>query len=151
MSTPPPAPSSPGPSSRRRWHPAAVAAAAAAAAVGTWAAWLGWETGYRTDPVTGAVSGPYSVGQVVACAGTLLLLAVVAGRAAPPWWVAPAVTIGFTAAWTMHAAGTDDSGLYGVGTLMLLVGLGTASALVCTAAWLLGRRRRRAHQGSPAQ
>ena len=121
----------------------AVAALAALAAALTWAAWLGWESGYRTDPVTGAVSGPYSVGQVVGCGLTLAVVAVVAGRWSPPWFVAPALTVAFTAAWTVDAVGKDDTGLFAVGALLLLVGLGTASALVCTVAWLLGRRRRR--------
>ncbi len=144
----PPPPSGPsGPSALRTLG---VVAGAALAAVATWAAWLGWESGYTTDPATGAVSGPYSVAQVAGCVLTLLVLAVVAGRWAPPWFVAPAITLAFTAAWTVHAASTDDSGLYGVGALMLLVGLGTASMLVCTASWLVARRRRRRPVPAPA-
>lgn len=111
----------------------------AVAAVATWWAWLGWESGYTTDPATGAVSGPYAVWQVVACGVTLLVLAVVAGWWSAPWFAAPAITLPFTAAWTVHAARVDDTGLFAVGAVLLLVGLGTASALVCTTVWLIRR------------
>lgn len=129
-------------SSSGRLRTVAVVLGAALAAVATWVAWLGWESGYRTDPATGAVSGPYSVAQVVGCVLTLVVIAAAAGWWAPPWFVAPAVTLGFTTAWTLDAAATDDTGLFAVGTLLLLVGLGAGSALVGAVAWLVGRRRR---------
>jgi len=126
----------------------AVVVGAAVAAVATWAAWLAWESGYRTDPATGAVSGPYAGWQVAGCVLTLVLVAAVAGWWAPPWFVAPAVTLAFTAAWAARAAATDDTGLFAVGAVFLLVGLGTGSALVCTIAWLVHRHRHRHRRGA---
>lgn len=131
------------PAGARALRAGAQVAACALAAVLTWFAWLGWESGYITDPATGAVSGPYAVWQVVACGLTLLALALVAGWWAPPWLAAPAITLGFTLAWTVEAAATDDSGLFAVGTMLLLVGLGTLTVLVCTAVWLMRRHRAR--------
>lgn len=119
-----------------------VALLAAVAAAATWFGWLGWESGYVTDPATGAVSGPYSVAQVAGCVVTLLVVGAVAGWSAAPWWVAPAITLAFTAAWTVDAAAGDDSGLFVVGAGLVLVGLALGSGLVCTLAWLLARRRR---------
>ncbi|GAB4069653.1 hypothetical protein GCM10028777_32310 [Angustibacter speluncae] len=121
-----------------------VALLAAVAAAATWFAWLGWESGYVTDPATGTVTGPYSVVQVAGCVVTLLVVAAVAGWFAAPWWVAPAITLAFTAAWTVDAAASDDSGLFVVGAGLVLVGLALGSGLVCTGAWLLARRGRRA-------
>ena len=72
-----------------------VVVLAALASAATWWAWLGWESGYVTDPATGAVTGPYSVAQVAACVLTLVVVALVAGWFAAPWWVAPAITVAF--------------------------------------------------------
>jgi hypothetical protein len=119
-----------------------VAVLAAVGAVATWWAWLGWESGYVTDPDSGAVSGPYSVAQVAGCVLTLVALAAVAGWFAAPWWVVPALSAAFTAAWTVDAARRDDSGLFVVGAGLVLVGVALGSGLVCTAAWLAARRRR---------
>jgi len=45
--------------------------------VALWWAWLGRDTGYQVDPVTGATSGPYQVWQVVGCVLCLAVLATV--------------------------------------------------------------------------
>ncbi|MGK5441667.1 hypothetical protein ACSNN7_07555 [Micromonospora sp. URMC 105] len=113
----------------------------AVAAVATWGAWLGWDTGYTTDPETGAVSGPYQAWQVAGCVLTLALITAVAGWRLRPWLVAPVLTVAFTAAWTVHAASTDDSGLWAVGAGLVLVGTGLGTTVVSTVAHLLGRRR----------
>ena len=87
----------------------------AAVTIGTWAAWLGWESGYRTDPRTGATSGPYTVWQVVGAVLTLVVVAAVAGWLLSPVLVAPVMTVAFTAAWSGHAAAstTPGSGWWG--------------------------------------
>ncbi|MBM0256150.1 hypothetical protein [Micromonospora sp. 4G55] len=113
----------------------------AVAAVATWWAWLGWDTGYTTDPETGAVSGPYQPWQVAGCVLTLALVAAVGGWRLRPWLVAPVLTVAFTAAWTVHAASTDDSGLWAVGAALVLVGTGIGTTVVSGVAHLLRRRR----------
>ena len=118
--------------------------ALAVATVLTWAAWLSWETGYRTDAETGSVSGPYSWWQVAGCVLTLAVLAAVAGRHLHPLVVVPVMAIAFTVAWSVDAAGADESGLWPVGAFLVLVGVAGGSALVAG----LGRLSRR--RGVPA-
>ncbi|WP_328653906.1 hypothetical protein OG598_08595 [Micromonospora sp. NBC_00330] len=108
----------------------------AAATVGAWILWLGWDTRYTVDAQTGASSGPYEPWQVIGCVVTLVLLAALAGTRLSPWLVAPVMTVAFTAVWSWRAAGTDDSGLWAVGAVLVLVGMAVGSAL----ASLVGRR-----------
>ncbi|MFC3502502.1 hypothetical protein ACFOOK_16205 [Micromonospora krabiensis] len=121
-------------SDRRRASPLGQAAGALVVALlsaTSWYAWLGWDTGYRVDPVTGATSGPYEVWQVVGCALTLLVVLVGALLAGVrPVLASAALTLAFTAAWTAAAASRDDSGLYAVGAVLLLVGLAVGTAVV---------------------
>ncbi|MEH0842110.1 hypothetical protein V6U81_06925 [Micromonospora sp. CPCC 205711] len=114
----------------------------ALATVATWWAWLGWDTGYTTDPETGATSGPYQPWQVAGCVLTLAVVAAVAGWWLRPWLVVPVMTLAFTAAWTIRAASTDDSGLWAVGAVLVLVGTGVGVTVVSGGAHLLRRRRR---------
>jgi hypothetical protein len=96
-----------------------------------WYAWLGWDTQYQIDPVTQVSSGPYEAWQVVGCVLTLLAVfvgALLAG--ARPLLASIALTLAFTTAWTVQAAGHDETGLYGVGTTMILVGLTVATTVV---------------------
>ena len=102
----------------------------AAVTVGTWAAWLGWETGYRTDPQTGSVSGPYSWWQVAGCVLTLIVVAAVAGRWVSPFVVVPVVAGAFTVAWSARASSSDETGLWGVGAILVLIGTAAGAALV---------------------
>jgi hypothetical protein len=111
----------------------------AAATVGTWAAWLSWETGYRTDPVTGSVSGPYSWWQVAGCVVTLAVVAGLAGRWLHPLLVAPIMAVAFTASWAVPAAAEDESGLWVVGAVLVFAGTAAGAAVV---AWG-GRRMNR--------
>ncbi|MEU8082222.1 hypothetical protein AB0B57_01100 [Micromonospora sp. NPDC049101] len=108
----------------------------AVATVGAWILWLGWDTRYTVDARTGASSGPYEPWQVIGCVLTLVLLAALAGTRLSPWLVAPVMTVTFTAVWSWRAAGTDDSGLWAVGGILVLVGMAVGSALVS----LVGRR-----------
>ncbi|RAO22429.1 hypothetical protein [Micromonospora noduli] len=108
----------------------------AAATVGVWILWLGWDTEYTVDAQTGASSGPYEPRQVIGCVLTLVVLAALAATRLSPWLVAPVMTVAFTAAWSWRAASTDDSGLWVVGAVLVLVGMAVGSALVS----LVGRR-----------
>ncbi|GGK09763.1 hypothetical protein GCM10010123_44600 [Pilimelia anulata] len=114
--------------------PAALALAALSAL--SWFAWCGWAT--PPDPATGAVA--YAPWQVAGCALTLLALA-----AAAAWWVRPwlplaVVPVSFTAAWSVTASAADDSGLWGVGAVLLAAGLVAGTGLVWLVVAVLRRR-----------
>ncbi len=114
----------------------------------SWFGWMGWDHEYTTDPVTGATSGPYAAWQVIGCA--LSLLAVFAGAVAVgirPVFVSVAITVTFTAAWTVTAA-ADGSGLYVIGAVLLFVGLAVATLLASLVATAIRHRRRHAEAGS---
>jgi hypothetical protein len=103
----------------------------AALSVLTWYAWLGWDSQYQTDPATQVSSGPYETWQVVGCVLTLLAVfvgALLAG--ARPLPASVALTLAFTAAWTVQAAGHDETGLFGVGATMILFGLTVATTVI---------------------
>jgi hypothetical protein len=112
----------------------------AAATVGAWVLWLGWDTEYDVDARTGASSGPYQPWQVIGCVLTLVLLAALAGTRLSPWLVASVMTVAFTAAWSWRAASADDSGLWAVGAVLVLVGMALGSVLVSLAGRRIGRR-----------
>ncbi|MFI1989902.1 hypothetical protein [Actinoplanes sp. NPDC020271] len=109
----------------------------------SWFGWMGWDRQYQTDPATATTSGPYEAWQVIGCALTLVALfagAVAAGIR--PVLVSVALTVAFTAAWTVTAAAHDDSGLFAVGTVLLFVGLAIATSVASTIAVALRSRRR---------
>ncbi|MET8348581.1 MULTISPECIES: hypothetical protein [unclassified Micromonospora] len=112
----------------------------AAATVGVWLLWLGWDTEYDVDPQTGSRSGPYEAWQVIGCVLTLALLAVLAGTRLSPWLVAPVMTVAFTAAWSWGALSSDDSGLWAVGAVLVLVGMAIGSTAVSLGARWASRR-----------
>jgi len=106
----------------------------------TWFAWMGWDTTYQVDPVTQVASGPYEAWQVIGCALSLLVLlvgALLAGVRPIP--ASAALTLAFTAAWTATAAPNDETGLYGVGMILVLVGLTAGTTVVSLV--VLGLRR----------
>ncbi|MGW5669184.1 hypothetical protein [Micromonospora sp. NPDC003776] len=112
----------------------------AAATVGTWFAWLSWNTGYRIDPETGARSGPYAVWQVAGCVLTLAVVAAAGGWWLSPWLVAPVMTVAFTVPWAVQAASIDGSGLWVVGATLVLIGTAAGSGVVSLGTHLLHRR-----------
>ncbi|MCP2267104.1 hypothetical protein ACFQHV_11400 [Promicromonospora thailandica] len=93
----------------------------AALAVATWWA-LGQDTSRTVDPATGDVSGPYGPVQVIACVVALVGLVVIGSVLLPAWLAVLGVALPFTAAWTVEAASSDDSGLWAVGAILVLVG-----------------------------
>lgn len=89
--------------------------------IATW--WtLGRDTTQDVDPVTGAVTGPYGTVQVIACVVALAGLVVIGSLLLPAWLAVLGVALPFTAAWTLQASATDDSGLWAVGAVLVLVG-----------------------------
>jgi hypothetical protein len=115
-------------------------AGAAAAAVLAWWGWLGSDTTYQIDPATGVASGPYVPAQVIGCGITLIVIAALAALLARPLWVTTAVAVPFTVAWSVQAAGTDETGLWGVGAILVLVGTTTGAAVGAFASAFLARR-----------
>ncbi|WP_405105559.1 hypothetical protein OG559_18980 [Micromonospora sp. NBC_01405] len=113
----------------------------AVATVAVWWAWIGWDTEYTVDPVTDSVSGPYDVWQVVGCVLSLAVVAVVGGWVLRPWLVAPVMTVAFTVAWAWRAATSDDSGLWAVGAVLVLLGMAAGTTAVSGVAHALRRRR----------
>lgn len=120
--------------------PAARLALVAVLSAACWLAWLGWDTQYRTDPVTGDVSGPYEAWQVAGCALSLLVVAVLAVRALGGWRAVVAVAVPFTLAWVATSAPRDDSGLWAVGAVLVLLGTAAGTAVVALVTRAVRRR-----------
>ena len=91
-----------------------------------WFAWLGWDHEYYQ--VDGVPQGPYRAWQVLGCGLSIAVAAVLAYLWVRSVWaifvLAAAADIGFAVPWALDAASTDDSGLWVVGLLFLLVGGG---------------------------
>jgi hypothetical protein len=87
----------------------------------TWWA-LGRDTIQEVDPATGSVTGPYEAPQVIACVVVLVGLVVIGALLLPAWLAVLGVAVPFTAAWTIQASSTDDSGLWAVGAILVLIG-----------------------------
>lgn len=101
--------------------------------------WLGWDSTYQHDPLTGATSGPYETWQVVGCALSLLGLAVAAALARQAWTAVAVMPLAFTVAWAIPAS-SDDTGLYLVGAVMVFLGMTLLGLLVAPAVQLLANR-----------
>jgi hypothetical protein len=110
----------------------------------TTATWwtLGRDTSYEVDPATGSVTGPYEAPQVIACVVVLVALVVIAALVLPAWLAVLVVSLPFTGAWTIHAASNDDSGLWAVGAILLLVGTLVGATTVTAVTRRLVRNRR---------
>ena len=122
---------------------AAGAAGIAAASVAAYWGWLGWDTEYQVDPVTHVESGPYEAWQVIGCVLTLVVVAAVAALVFPPWLVATAMTVGFTGAWAVRAATSDESGLWIIGGIAVFVGTALGSTVVSVLVRAVRGARRR--------
>jgi hypothetical protein len=117
-----------------------------------WFAWLGWDHEYYQ--VDGVAQGPYRGWQVIGCAMSIAAAAVFAYlsvRGVPAIFVlAAAAVIGFAVPWTLDAASTDESGLFVVGLLFLLVGGGVGlTALLAVTAAVAGRSAPRGYAQNP--
>ena len=96
-----------------------------------WFVWLGWDHEYYQ--VGGVSQGPYRAWQVLGCGLSMAAGAVMAylrvRTVRAIFVLALAAVIGFAVPWVLDAASTDDSGLWIVGLLFLLVG-GASGLLV---------------------
>lgn len=98
-----------------------------------WFAWLSWDLYYTND--LGQTQGPYQPWQVVACGATIVAVTVALGlwtrwTASGPFYVAIGATGGFSLAWGLDALPQDDTGLSGVGLLMVVIGVGAGLNVV---------------------
>ncbi|MGJ7906491.1 hypothetical protein ACOQFL_08435 [Actinopolyspora sp. H202] len=109
-----------------------------------WWGWMAWDQGYHTDPVTGVTGGPYQAWQVIGCVVCLVVLGVLATGRLPWWLVLVIMPLSFTAAWSWTAAGADSSGLWGVGAVLVFVGMLAGTGLVTGLTTVVRSRRRRA-------
>ena len=89
-----------------------------------WFVWFGW------DDV------PYDVWQVIGCGACVVVgsIAALARARRGVVLLAAAATVGFAVPWGAYAASTDDSGLWVVGLVMLLVGAFVGLVVVLTVA-----------------
>ena len=112
----------------------------AALTTATW--WtLGRDTTREVDAATGDITGPYEAPQVIACVVVLVALVVIAALVLPAWLAVLAVSLPFTGAWTLQASSTDDSGLWAVGAVLVLVGTLVGGTIVTAATRGLVRTR----------
>ncbi len=95
-----------------------------------WWVWMAWDHSYQTDPATGTTSGPYQAWQVIGCVVCLVALGVGATLRLPAWLVTLIMPVAFTAAWSWTAAGADSSGLWGVGAMLVFVGMLAGTGVV---------------------
>ncbi|MDO5504234.1 MAG: hypothetical protein Q4G67_13795 [Actinomycetia bacterium] len=104
----------------------------------TYAAWLGWDTEYYYDASVGAYQGPYRPLQVVGCALTFAVVTALLAMRWRPLIVAAGTSLGFWLPWTIQAARQDETGLFMVGSMLLIIALAAGSAV----ASLIGHRLR---------
>lgn len=123
-----------------------VAVLLAGACFGAYWGWLGWDQTYQRDPVTGVASGPYEPWQVVGCAVFLALVAAVAGLARQAAVAMVVMPIAFTLAWSIPAQASDDSGLWGVGAVMILIGMAVGVCVVTLVSTFVRNRLSRDRQ-----
>ncbi len=126
---------------RKKPNPTLTTLTVVVLTVVAWWIFLGRDVVREVDPATGNVTGPYGAPQVIACVLVLIALVVVGTLAAPAWVAVLAVAVPFTAAWTIQAQATDDSGLWAVGAVLVLVGTLAGGAVVAVLTRLVARRR----------
>lgn len=101
----------------------------------TWVWWLRHPT-----PV-----GDYTSAQVAACVATLALSCLVLSVVLNPIAVGVGITTGFWLSWTRHAASEDPTGLYLVGSVLLLAGLVAGTSAFSATGWAITRALRSRH------
>jgi hypothetical protein len=95
---------------------------------GLWWGWFAWDTRADIDPVTGSSSGPYELWQVIGCTASWTALGWIGAKVLHPLLVVLLMPVGFTAAFALTGASSDDSGLWAVGAILVAFGtlVGTA-------------------------
>ena len=109
-----------------------------------YAAWLAWDTQYYFDADVGAYQGPYRPVQVVGCAITFGIATAALALLWRPLLVAAGTSLGFWLFWTVQASRQDETGLFVVGSFLLLAGLTAGSAVAAAVGFALRKRWGRA-------
>ena len=125
----------------RTLQPSAAVAFAVLGA-GLWWGWFAWDT-VRGGDATGSQTGPYEAWQVAGCVVTWIGLGWLGMKVLRPLLLIPALPVGFTAAWILTAARSDDSGLWAVGAILVAGGTLAGNALLV---WVLRSVARRQGQ-----
>ena len=107
-----------------------------------WWGWLAWDNTYQIDPLTGNESGPYEAWQVIGCVVSLVVIGSGAALLLPAWVVIVTMTLAFTAAWTATAQSQDETGLFMVGAVLVLVAMAGATGVLTFLVQAIARRRR---------
>lgn len=110
-----------------------------------WWGWFAWDTEYQLDPERGVMSGPYETWQGVGAALCGVALVAAALLVLRPRVVVVVGALAFTVAFAWTALSEDESGLAGVGVLLMAAGstLGVlVVVLVLEGVRLLVRQRR---------
>ncbi|WP_419996428.1 hypothetical protein [Streptomyces boninensis] len=117
----------------------------AGVAMGLWAAWLGWDQRYDEHP-DGTVSGPYEAWQVVGLVLTLLAPVVLAALRGYAVGAVIGTSAGLTAAAFIDWS-DDESGLFMVGVILVMVGSLVGTLVVSAIAQAAGpsAERRQPH------
>lgn len=137
---------------RGRWQASVWAGFALALLLGaaTCGAWLAWDSDYYYDPAVGAYQGPYRPAQVLGCALTFGLVTALLAMRWRPVIVAAGMSTGFWLVWTVQASTQDETGLFIVGSILLLIGLGAGSAAASAIGYACrSRLNRGSSSGSP--
>lgn len=127
---------------RDNWRSRGWAGFALALVLGalTYAVWLAWDNEYYFDAGVGTYQGPYRPAQLVGCALTFGLVTAALALRWRPVLVGGGTSLGFWLVWTWQAAAQDESGLFIVGSLLLLGGLAAGSALAGAIGFALRKR-----------
>ena len=121
----------------------AVLLLVAAASVLAWYGWLGWDHEFQTD-AQGVPSGTYQAWQVIGSALTVVatVVAAVVVLRGPARFVVPVVAaLAYAVAWSA-SANDGETGLWVVGLGFLVIGAGSALALVTAVVIMLRARSR---------
>jgi hypothetical protein len=110
----------------------------AAASLLNYLAWLGWDRERDRHP-DGSLTGPYEPWQVVGLIAVMATLAVVAGWNRRAILATIIVSIVTWLAWTINAASSDNSGLWAVGSAMVLAASLGGTAVVSALAGRVAR------------
>ncbi len=112
---------------------------------GLWWGWFAWDNQYVVDPVSGSTSGPYELWQVIGCAASWIVLGWIGNRFLQPFLVILIMPAAFTTAFAITASRSDESGLWLVGAILMVLGTLPATAvLVVILNWRVGMGEKRA-------
>lgn len=130
------------------WRVLAVGILLVASCFAAYWGWLGWDHAYQVDPDTGVSSGPYEPWQVAGCVLSLAVVALACGLAGQPWAAVVVMPFAFTVAWSIPAS-RDETGLWGVGAIMIFIGMSLGALILAWPASRLRERSRRPPRNRP--